>query len=101
MPFGVTAAILFSPAPHPVFLSPPWRKRGSDLLPRQVAGDATRPLLPLPACRERVGVRGSLSELGLADSAPHPPPPPPPPPSPGGRGEGGGEGLFQRTQTRG
>jgi hypothetical protein len=29
--------------------------------------------LPLPACGERVGVRGILVTLGLAESPPHPP----------------------------
>ena len=29
-------------------------------------------LLPRPACGERVGVRGTLNTLGLADSPPHP-----------------------------
>src|SRR6202035_1537244 len=28
--------------------------------------------LPLPACGERVGVRGTLHGFGLADSPPHP-----------------------------
>jgi hypothetical protein len=31
-----------------------------------------RSLLPLPACGERVGVRGTLDRLGLAESPPHP-----------------------------
>jgi hypothetical protein len=29
-------------------------------------------LLPRPACGERVGVRGTLHTLGLAESPPHP-----------------------------
>jgi hypothetical protein len=32
----------------------------------------TAPLLPLPACGERVGVRGLVQALRLVDSPPHP-----------------------------
>src|SRR5258705_13923168 len=62
----------------------------------------TAPLLPLPACGERVGVRGPLHKGGLAEGegafpqsldsrrGPPPPPPLPPPPPPPPPGGGGG-----------
>ncbi|TCU58975.1 hypothetical protein EDE10_13110, partial [Bradyrhizobium sp. Y-H1] len=50
--------------------------------------------LPLPACGERVGVRGSLDRGGESWTRGESPPPPPPPggrpPPPGGGGGGGG-----------
>src|SRR6202163_2495826 len=37
-----------------------------------MSNERSRPLLPRPACGERVGVRGTLNRLGLAESPPHP-----------------------------
>src|SRR5262249_38813437 len=45
-------------------LSAPRRRRG-------VMAFGTAPLLPLPACGERVGVRGPLRRLRLAEAPPH------------------------------
>ncbi len=47
------------------------------MLPASGRGDlprfyGVRPLLPLPACGERVGVRGALVRLEPAESPPHP-----------------------------
>jgi protein ImuB len=39
---------------------------------RRTDGYGTAPLLPLPACRERVGVRGPTHALRLAERPPHP-----------------------------
>ena len=37
-----------------------------------VSKDGYSALLPRPACGERVGVRGTLDGVGLAESPPHP-----------------------------
>src|SRR5260221_14228794 len=77
-------------------ITPPW------VLPlqRRVTAFRWAPLLPLPACGERVGVRGPFPRLRLAERPPHPPPPFPPPlagegrvgaTSPRKRGEGKAE----------
>src|SRR5258708_12526634 len=42
----------------------------------------TAPALPLPACGERVGVRGRIHDSERSDSRQRPPPPLPPPPPP-------------------
>src|SRR5216683_4906291 len=39
---------------------------------RTMIVETRRDLLPLPACGERVGVRGTLGTAGLAESPPHP-----------------------------
>src|ERR1700691_501711 len=40
--------------------------------PRRPGQASTALSLPRPACGERVGVRGTLDRLGLAESPPHP-----------------------------
>ena len=57
---------------HPAFPAPSFLSLSCKDRARWRRDNALSRLLPRPACGERVGVRGTLHALGLAESPPHP-----------------------------